>query len=178
MSTHHAGFRGRARSTRHPASTLGQLTKDEFWSPQASKPMRSLRSIRPARAREGSVSTDRQRRHRTSVPLLPAGAPDRLWLGDWADAGIHLSRPKGLSGGKRRPVRKDQVRAACPAGKQRHRRKAPPQSDCRYSVLGLVGYEPKLVRQPTTPSCIESWLAYAVCESKGTAHLQNRCEQL
>ena len=46
-----------------------QLTEDEFWSPQASKRMRSLLSIRPARAREGSVSTDRQRRHRTSVPL-------------------------------------------------------------------------------------------------------------
>jgi len=33
--------------------------------------MRSLPSIRPARVREGSVSTDRQRRHRASVPLLP-----------------------------------------------------------------------------------------------------------
>src|SRR6267143_1930812 len=33
--------------------------------------MRSCPSIRPAPVREGSVSTDRQRRHRPSVPLLP-----------------------------------------------------------------------------------------------------------
>jgi len=33
--------------------------------------MRSWPGIRPAPVREGSVSTDRQRRHRSSVPLLP-----------------------------------------------------------------------------------------------------------
>ena len=43
--------------------------------------MRSWLNIRPARVREGSVSTDRQRRHRSSVPLLPPycrGSRDRL----------------------------------------------------------------------------------------------------
>src|SRR6266566_466566 len=33
--------------------------------------MRSWLSTRPARVREGSVSTGRQQRHRTSVPVLP-----------------------------------------------------------------------------------------------------------
>src|SRR5690242_16511162 len=33
--------------------------------------MRSWLSIKPALVREGSVSTDRQRRHRSSVPLFP-----------------------------------------------------------------------------------------------------------
>jgi toxin ParE1/3/4 len=38
--------------------------------------MSCLLNIRPARVREGSVSTDRQRRHRTSVPVLPPDAPE------------------------------------------------------------------------------------------------------
>ena len=36
--------------------------------------MRSWLSTRPAPVREGSVSTDRQRRHHSSVPLLPPSA--------------------------------------------------------------------------------------------------------
>src|SRR2546429_7232893 len=48
-----------------------QLTEDEFWSSVTKQTDALLASTRPARVREGSVSTGRQQRHRTSVPVLP-----------------------------------------------------------------------------------------------------------
>src|SRR5437899_8470350 len=59
--------------------------------------MRSWPNIRPARVRDGSISTDRQRRHRSSVPLLPPycrSTRDRPSLPGSCQAHDSVIRPK------------------------------------------------------------------------------------
>src|SRR6266446_6152349 len=78
-----------------------QLTEDEFWSSVSKRTDAPWLNIRPARVRDGSVSTDRQRRHRSSVPLLPPycrSTRDRPSLPGSCQAHDSVNRPKSSCG--------------------------------------------------------------------------------
>ena len=78
-----------------------QLTEDEFWSSVSKRTDALLAEHKTGPLREGSVSTDRQRRHRSSVPLLPPycrSTRDRPSLPGSCQAHHSVIRPKSACG--------------------------------------------------------------------------------